>query len=150
MTICIDNIRVRAKIPEPTDPQEKLFWYADQINVKRFLGWDDRSYEPAVRKLAELLEEHYAEWLRRRGIKDDLSNYLLDVLPYVSFRFFNAPARREVDIWEANPSQRKRFIDCLVNDVIGLPDDPMARAVTRESVKLLLMFLREKKDMRMQ
>ena len=90
------------------------------------------------------MERLYSDWLIASGEHkpgEGLSEYLFFVMPYLSFRLLNSPPSKEVDIFKASPAQKKRFIDCMVEELHELPDNPMLRACMKESLKRLLLFL---------
>jgi hypothetical protein len=68
----------------------------------------------------------------------------------VSFRFLTARGRKEVDIWRANAGQIKRLVDGLLEEVLELPDNPIVRAMVKETVVIFLKFMREFQEVRVQ
>jgi hypothetical protein len=129
---------------KPEDAYEQIFWYVDRINLQRSCHWPADYLEPCVRELADVIEGLYAEWLRARGISktdQDQSEYLYMVLPYVSFRFLNSQASKEVAIFKASSDQKRRFIKCMAEELHELSDGPLLRAVIAQSLKTLLSFL---------
>jgi len=129
---------------EPSEPLEKIFWGIREIHRLRSCHWSPRSLEPKVRELADGVEAQYIDWLRAQGVQGgdgELSQYLYLVLPYLSFRLLNAPASKEVDIFKVSASQKTRFIDLMVEELHELPDNPFLRAMMKESLKTLLVFL---------
>lgn len=129
---------------KPLDQFERIFWLLDRINLNR------RSYAPPeflesyVREIADLVEQLYTEWLHARGVKQDnqgLSEYLFLVLPYISFRILNARGSKPVSIFKVNSDQKKRFVDCMIEDLHELPDSPIVRAMMKETLNMLLEFL---------
>ena len=145
MIFCDPDLRQRVDLGEPETDLEKAFWLVDKINYRRSLMWSPNMYEADIRRLSELAEELFADWLKERGVissKSDVDPYLFVVLPYISFRFLNAPKMREVNLWESTNSQRKRIVQYLLDDLIELPKVPMATAMVRESVNTFLSFLK--------
>jgi hypothetical protein len=128
----------------PTDRFERVFWHLDKINSQRRCCWPPAYIELRVRELADLLEELYTEWLQVSGVQqteEDLSQYLYFVMPYTSFRLLNSPASKDVEIFKASSAQKKRFLDCIAEELHELPDNALVRALMKESLKTLLTFL---------
>jgi hypothetical protein len=128
----------------PRDRFERVFWHLDKINSQRSDDWPLEYLELSVRELSDLLEELYTEWLKASGAhkaEKDLSQYLFFVMPYVSFRLLNSPPSKAVDIFKASSTQKKRFLDCMAEELHELPDNPLVRALMKESLKTLLTFL---------
>lgn len=129
---------------EPSEPLEQIFWRIDRINFLRSCHWPPEYLESYVRQLADGVEEQYIDWLKVQGIKKcegDFAQYLYLLLPYLSFRLLNAPASKEVNIFKVSSGQKKQFIDIMVEELHELPDDPILRAMMKESLKTLLLFL---------
>jgi hypothetical protein len=143
-------IKERLSTDRPTDPHERVFWHIDHINLLRSCRWPPEHYEREVRELSDLITELYTDWLRARGINNNLPAYLLPVLPYVSFRFFSAPASKEVNIFAASSKQKARLIDLIVEDMKELQDTPFLRGVHRHSVTMLMSFLGSLRNRQMQ
>jgi hypothetical protein len=153
MIFCDPDLRQRVDLGEPETDLEKVFWLVDKINYRRSLLWSPHMFEADVRRLGDLVEDLYANWLRERGVASDPSDvgaYLFIVLPYISYRFFNSVRLREVNLWESTHSQRKKIVQCLLDELIELPKVPLARAMVRESVNTFLSFLRVMGARRMQ
>ena len=136
------NLAIRDRLaPErPTDQLERFFWLIDKINLVRSCRWRQEMYENYVRELEDVAIPLFTDWLRTQGAAKELPMYEFVVLPYISFRFFNAPAAREVDILTASTAQRKRLVDYLAKDDPDIPDSPMYRAVLEEAIRKLLIF----------
>jgi hypothetical protein len=129
---------------KPHEAFEQVFWHIDTINIRRGYGYPPEFLEMYVREMAEPVEQLYTEWLRSRGIQQDgcgLSEYLYLVLPYISFRLLNARGTKPVNIFKVTSAQKKRFIDCMVEELHELPDSPLLRAMMMESLNTLLGFL---------
>jgi hypothetical protein len=134
----------RALNSKPSDSFELIFWYIDKINSLRAHFWPPHYLEPYVREMAVPVEQLYTEWLMSKGFQkndQDLSQYLYLVLPYISFRILNARGTKPVSIFKATANQKKRLIDCMIEELHELPDTPLLRAMMRESLKTLLEFL---------
>ena len=150
MEIFNSDLEGRAMLEKPVDAREKAFWIADRINYYRGVYGTQCLYDSLLRELAETLEEFYTDWLRQRDIKEDLASYQIIVLPYVSFRFLAARGRKEVDIWRSNAGQIHRLVDGMLEEVLQIPDDPIVRAMVKESVLIFLKFMKEFREVRMQ
>jgi hypothetical protein len=129
---------------EPSEPLEQIFWRIDKINRLRSCHWSPHYLESYVRQLADGVEEQYINWLKAEGVKrdeGDFAQYLYLVLPWLSFRLLNSPGTKEVNIFKVSSGQKKRFIDIMIEELHELPDDPLLRAMMRESLNMLLSFL---------
>ena len=142
---CINNDITEPMLSKkPEDRFEQVFWYIDQINVRRGHYWSPQSLESYVRGLGEPVEQLYTEWLRAQGLRQEdgePAEYLYLVLPYISFRFLNARGIKPVDLFKVTSAQKKKFIDCMVEELSELPDSPLLRAMMMESLNTLLGFL---------
>jgi len=139
-----EQLANRISSHEPSEPLEKIFWGISEIHRLRTGHWSPRSLEPKVRELADVVEAQYIDWLRAQGVQGgdgELSQYLYLVLPYLSFRLLNGPASKEIDLCKVSASQKNRFIDLMVEELHELPDNPFLRAMMKESLKTLLVFL---------
>jgi hypothetical protein len=144
------NSKQRDMLTKPTEPKEKVFWLIDQINNYRSIYGSQCIYDSLLIELGKTIEGQYTDWLRQKKLTDELTNYQVVVLPYVSFRFLTARGRKEVDIWKASAGQIKRLIDGLLEEVLELPDNPIVRAMVKETVVIFLKFMREFQEVRVQ
>jgi|GEM_PF-2236767 len=129
---------------KPEDTFEQVFWYIEQINVRRGHYWSPQALESYVRGLGESVEQLYTEWLRAQGLQQDdgePAEYLYLVLPYISFRFLNARGIKPVDLFKVTSAQKKKFIGCMVEQFHEVPDSPLLRAMMMESLNTLIGFL---------
>lgn len=129
---------------KPDDRFEQVFWYINQINVRRGHYWSPQSLESYVRGLGESVEQLYTEWLGSQGRQQEdgePAEYLYLVLPYISFRFLNARGIKPVDLFKVTSAQKKKFIDRMVVELSELPDSPLLRAMMMTSLNTLLGFL---------
>jgi hypothetical protein len=139
-----EELTGRVSSEKPVDEFEQIFWHFDRINLRRSCYASPEFLEPYVREVAGLVEQLYAEWLQARGLKKDdhgFSEYLFLVLPYISFRILNSRGSKPVSIFKVNSDQKKRFIDCMVEELHELPDTPIVRAMMKETLNMLLEFL---------
>jgi len=132
----------RIGIEKPHDTHERFFWLIDRINLHRSCRWSPQHYEREVRELSDLTESLFRDWLHAQGITEGFECYDYIILPYLSFRFFNAPGAKEVDVTVASSSQKKKLLDHLVAEAPELPAPEFYRAVLGEALSKLLVFLR--------
>jgi len=133
---------------KPSDPFEQVLWHLEQIKRKRSYRWPPEQLEPQVRELASLIEGIYQNWLKINNHKkstQEHSEYLYFVLPYVSFRLLNYPSSKKINLFEASASQKKQFLDLMTKELHELPDSNLVRALLKESLNTLLIFLKSMK-----
>jgi hypothetical protein len=129
---------------KPQDAFEQVFWHLDKINMLRGDYYTPEALEPYVRWLGEVVERLYTEWLRAHGLQQEdgePAEYLYLVLPYISFRLLNARGIKPVDLFKVTSTKKKKFIDCMVEELHELPDSPLLRVMMMESLNTLLRFL---------
>jgi hypothetical protein len=134
----------RVSSGKPNDPFEQVFWYIDNVNFRRSCYWPPHHLETHVRDLANHVEELYTDWLKARNLQgedQELSQYLVLVLPYISFRFMNARGYGEVDMFKVSAAKKKQFLDVMFEEHLGIPDNLLTRAMINEAFKTLLSFI---------
>ena len=144
------DLKDKTMLDKPVDARDKAFWLVDRINYYRGIYGTECFYDSLLKELGETLEGFYTDWLRQQGILDDLTPFQVVVLPYVSFRFLSARGRKEVDIWKSNAGQIARLVDGMLEQVLQLPDNPIVRAMVKESVVIFLKFMKEFQEVRVQ
>jgi hypothetical protein len=143
-------LRERSQGQQPTDSREAYFWLVDKVNFVRSCEWTPHLFRNYVEALGKVIEELYSAWLKRKGLDGESAEYHYMVLPYISFRFFNAPQFKEVQLAKVTSKQIDRLVQAMVNEFPQTERSEFVAAMLKHSARRLIEFIKEIEDTRWQ
>lgn len=128
-----------------SDSPERAFLNALQnITKERQAGWAPEFLIEQTKSAAKLGETLFRNWLIRNSVhKKHIEGEVCMLLPYVSYRLLNGPARLTIRLDRLSPKKMEEIIDVFCEEFQSNKKDQFIRTINRVTIEMLLKFLNE-------